>query len=50
MTPTTTTFRVTSFAIALAVTLAMLGSVDLLATSQPPASLVAKIAPVQASV
>jgi hypothetical protein len=44
MSTPTTSLRATAFALALAVTLAMLGSMDLLATSQPPAALVAKMA------
>lgn len=44
MSTPTTSFRATAFAMALVVTLAMLGSMDLLATSQPPAALVAKMA------
>lgn len=44
MSTPSTTFRATAFALALTVTLALFGSVDLLATAQPSAALVAKMA------
>lgn len=46
MTTPSTTFRATAFVFALAVTLAMLGSLDLIATAEPPAALLAKMAQV----
>lgn len=46
MSTPSTAFRAAAFALALTVTLALLGSVDLIATAQPPAALVAKMAAV----
>ena len=44
MSTPSTTFRAAAFALSLVVTLVLLGSVDLIATAQPPAALLAKMA------